>query len=103
VETALPPGTEWKELSVSDGVAHVRLSDALSDEALAQVVYTLTQFPSVRAVEIGGRRLTRPDRGTFEFTQPFSLACGGLGKLVVLERSAADGARLNVVETPILM
>jgi Immunoglobulin-like domain of bacterial spore germination/Sporulation and spore germination len=164
VETALPPGTEWKELSVSDGVAHVRLSHDLSDEALAQVVYTLTQFPTVRAVEIDGRRLTRADfeaqtpailvesplpfdrvesplrssgtantfeatfeyelldrdgkkvaghfvtatsgtgtRGTFEFTQPFSLTRGGAGKLVVLERSAADGSRINVVETPILI
>lgn len=162
VDTAVPRETEWKDLSVSDGLAHVRLSRTLTDAALAQVVYTLTQFPTVDAVEIDGRRLTRADfeaqtpailvesplpfdrvtsplraqgtantfeatfqyelldrdatkvaehfvtatsgtgtRGTFEFTQPFSVAHGGLGKLVVFERSAENGSRINVVEIPL--
>ena len=34
---------------------------ALERAALAQVVYTLTQFPTVKAVEIDGKRYTRAD------------------------------------------
>ncbi|MGE5272739.1 MAG: Gmad2 immunoglobulin-like domain-containing protein [Verrucomicrobiota bacterium] len=39
-------------------------------------------------------------RGTFDFTVPFE-APNGLGKLVVFERSAADGSRIHQVEIPL--
>jgi hypothetical protein len=39
-------------------------------------------------------------RGTFEFAVPFE-APDGLGKLVVFERSAADGSRIHEVEIPL--
>jgi hypothetical protein len=39
-------------------------------------------------------------RGTFDFTIPFE-APNGLGKLVVFERSAADGSRIHQVEIPL--
>lgn len=59
--TAIPEGTEVESLDVTDGVASVTLSSELSDEARAQVVYTLTQFPEVETVEIEGTSYTRAD------------------------------------------
>ncbi len=41
-------------------------------------------------------------RGTFDVTIPFD-APDGLGKLVVFERSAADGTKTNVVEIPLAL
>jgi hypothetical protein len=41
-------------------------------------------------------------RGTFDFTIPFE-APSGLGKLVVFERSAADGSRIHQVEIPLTL
>ena len=41
-------------------------------------------------------------RGTFDFTIPFE-APNGLGKLVVFERSAADGSRIHEVEIPLTL
>ena len=41
-------------------------------------------------------------RGTFDFTIPFD-APNGLGKLVVYERSAADGSKTHVVEIPLTL
>jgi len=41
-----------------------------SRQGLAQLVYTLTQFPTVRAVELGGKRYTRSD---FEDETPIIL------------------------------
>ena len=41
-------------------------------------------------------------RGTFDFTIPFE-APNGLGKLVVYERSAADGSRIHQVEIPLTL
>ncbi len=41
-------------------------------------------------------------RGTFDFTVPFE-APNGLGKLVVFERSAADGSRIHQVEIPLAL
>jgi germination protein M len=41
-------------------------------------------------------------RGTFDFTVPFE-APNGLGKLVVYERSAADGSKTNIVEIPLTL
>jgi hypothetical protein len=51
----------FSDVSVSDGVARPEGAGDLSQAGLAQVVYTLTQFPGVKAVEIGGSRLTRAD------------------------------------------
>jgi hypothetical protein len=41
-------------------------------------------------------------RGTFDFTIPFE-APNGVGKLVVYERSAADGSRIHQVEIPLTL
>ena len=49
------------EVSVENGVATVELDEELSTEARAQVVYTLTQFPTVESVEIDGQSYTRAD------------------------------------------
>ena len=59
VVSAIPEGTELLDLSISDGVATVDLSgeyesgggSASMFARLAQVVYTLTQFPTVENVE----------------------------------------------------
>jgi germination protein M len=52
--TAIPAGTRLERLSIDSGTANVELSRELSPAAAAQVVYTLTQFPTVRRVSIGG-------------------------------------------------
>lgn len=41
-------------------------------------------------------------RGTFDFTIPFE-APNGVGKLVVYERSAADGSKIHIVEIPLTL
>jgi hypothetical protein len=54
-QTAIPTGLRFVELTIQDGVAHATLSRALerrTHRSEAQIVYTLTQFPSVRRVEI---------------------------------------------------
>jgi hypothetical protein len=61
--TAVPATTRLLGVTISGGTAHVRLSAAFagaSRTAQAQLVYTLTQFPSVTGVEIdaGATRLT---------------------------------------------
>lgn len=52
LETAIPAGTQLEGLSISKGLAEVELSNPLDTEASAQVVHTLTQFPTVRMVSI---------------------------------------------------
>jgi hypothetical protein len=48
-------------VTISGGTARVQLSDATADE-VAEIVYTLTQFPSVTTVDVAGRTgLTRDD------------------------------------------
>ena len=43
-------------------------------------------------------------RGTFEFTtKPYTVPFDGIGSLIVFERSAEDGSRMNVVEIPLRM
>jgi germination protein M len=55
VETAIPSGVELESLTITSGVASVELSDQLTDdEAQAQLVYTLTRFPTVQRVDFGG-------------------------------------------------
>jgi Immunoglobulin-like domain of bacterial spore germination/Sporulation and spore germination len=61
---ALSPVLRNGVLDLGDPPAH------FSRGGLAQLVYTLTQFPTVRAVEIGGKRYTRAD---FEDETPIIL------------------------------
>ena len=56
--SAIPSGTEL-EVEVAESVATVSASEDLSREALAQIVYTLTQFPTVTSVEVDGQTYTR--------------------------------------------
>jgi hypothetical protein len=56
LKTAIAPETEFERLSVSGGAARVESTATLSRPALAQVVYTLTQFPTVRRVSVDGAR-----------------------------------------------
>jgi immunoglobulin-like protein involved in spore germination/sporulation and spore germination protein len=46
-------------VTIDGGVARVEPQGQYSREALAQIVYTLTQFPTVTSVEIGGKTYTR--------------------------------------------
>jgi hypothetical protein len=58
--SAIPEGTRLIDVSIDDQVATVQLSEAwnaveasaVGDAARAQLVYTLTQFPSVRSVRV---------------------------------------------------
>jgi Immunoglobulin-like domain of bacterial spore germination/Sporulation and spore germination len=60
--TAIPAGTRLERLSIDGGTASVYLSRELSPAAAAQLVYTLTQFPTVRRVSINGQApLARAD------------------------------------------
>jgi germination protein M len=67
LSTAIPDGTLVSDVTVVDGStaggggAVVDLSGDLGREGLAQVVYTVTQFPGVEWVEIQGTRYTRAD------------------------------------------
>ena len=61
VTTGIPSGTTVKSLAISGGVATVALSSILSGAPLAQVVYTLAQFPTVRSVSYEGKRYARAD------------------------------------------
>ncbi len=45
--SALPAGVEVERVTVEDGQAHVRVSQHLESDAVAQLVYTVTQFPSI--------------------------------------------------------
>ena len=87
----IPEGTEVRGLTITDGIATIDLSDefaapggSLEEKArLAQVVFTLTQFPTVKGVnlEIEGEPVTTygshglvldgpQDRGDFEDLSP---------------------------------
>lgn len=59
--TAIPEDVEVDELSIEDGVAQLELSVELPDEPLAQVVYTVSQFPTVSSVEVQGQTVSRAD------------------------------------------
>jgi spore germination protein GerM len=59
--TGIPEAGEVPDVSVEDGVAAVPFDVQLVDEALAQIVYTLTRFPTVKRVEIQERIVTRAD------------------------------------------
>jgi hypothetical protein len=61
--SALAPGVGFKQRLTfpAPKVLELETTGKLSREALAQTVYTLTQFPTVTAVEIDGKRYTRAD------------------------------------------
>jgi germination protein M len=43
-------------------------------------------------------------RGTFDFTtEPYTVPFDGVGALIVFERSAKDGSKINLVEIPLRM
>jgi hypothetical protein len=159
VRSALGSASGWTAV-LSGAVLTVSGFAGLSHDALAQLVYTLTQFPSVHTVSLDGKSYTRADfedvtpailvesplpfqqvssplrvtgtantfeatfqyeltgssgkvlsqdfvtatsgsgtRGTFDFTVPFQGT--GAAKLLVFERSAADGSRIHQVEIPL--
>jgi hypothetical protein len=53
-------------VSVADGTATVDLPEATQDQS-AEIVYTLTQFPSVERVDVGGHSgLTRDDFASYQ-------------------------------------
>jgi len=61
LRSAIPEGSKLEEVSTAGNATIVKLSRDLPAAALAQVVYTLTQFPTVTAVEYKGKRYTRAD------------------------------------------
>ncbi len=54
-------GARAFDLTIVGGVATVTGLGTLSHEGQAEIVATLTQFPTVQAVELDGKRLTRLD------------------------------------------
>jgi hypothetical protein len=157
---AADPGSEVPpnlSLKIVDGDAQVT-GAPLTPAALAQVVYTLTQFPTVKTVNgktradvegfapsilvvqpTAGETVTSPlrvtgtantfeatfeydlkdangkvlshhfematsgsgQRGTFDFTIPFTVDSAQDGTLVVFESSAEDGSRIHIREIPL--
>jgi hypothetical protein len=69
------------DVSVAGGTAHVDAHEDLTAAQIAEVVYTLTQFPSIGRVRIGTRTLTRAD------VEPFAPP--------ILIESPLPGARLT--------
>ncbi|MER3410497.1 MAG: spore gernimation protein [Thermoleophilia bacterium] len=61
LRSAVPPGADFSGLRIDEGVASLDLPPTWERSAVAQVVYTLTQFPTVQAAEIRGQRYTRAD------------------------------------------
>jgi len=59
--TAIPEDEEDAEVTVEDGIAQVQLDAQVGEPGLAQIVYTLSQFPEVEQVEVQERLLTRAD------------------------------------------
>ncbi len=57
--SAIPERDIRLHVAIDDGVALVEPDVELPPEALAQLVYTLTQFPTVESVEIEGETYTR--------------------------------------------
>ncbi len=73
--TALPAGIRLEKLTVSGGVATASFSagiERLPRTAQGQIVYTLTQFPSVRGVEAlsGTRRIALEDGAERRLARP---------------------------------
>jgi germination protein M len=62
LRSAIPAGTELEDIAIDDdATALVELSRSLDTAATAQVVYTVTQFQSVRRVRLDGADYVRAD------------------------------------------
>lgn len=62
LRSAIPAGTELEDVAIDDDLtAVVELSQSLDERAAAQIVYTLTQFTSVKRVRIEGEEHVRAD------------------------------------------
>jgi hypothetical protein len=82
--SAVPAGTQYLGTAIEESVATVNLSDdfaAAADpgvirERLAQVVYTLTQFPTITTVKlaINGQPVSSLDGSDIDLSQPLSRA-----------------------------
>jgi germination protein M len=188
LSTAVPAGTELRSLKIENGLAVVDLTGAFASgggslsmgERLAQLVTTVTQFPSASKVRLwldgrpattlggeglmvdralgradveeylpailvdspaAGARISSPvqvrgsadvfeavffveitdwdgrvvatqrvmassgtgTRGTFDVTIPYRTDRSGHGELIVFSHSPKDGARINVVETALVV
>ena len=57
----VPSNTEVESLTIEGGLARVELSNPLDEPAKAQVVFTLTRYPTVQRVELDGAVSTRAD------------------------------------------
>jgi hypothetical protein len=87
VETEIPNGTKLLSLDISDGVATVDVSPAFDalreqdsmDASLAQITFTLTQFPTIRKVWVAvqgepvGSQKRPSTRATFPTLVPLIL------------------------------
>lgn len=104
--TTIPAGTEVKDLQVdAAGIATVDLSDAFQEPedlpalrtALAQVVFTLTQFPEVTGVNvtIGGAVLNQTDASGRDLAGPATRADYQDQMGPILVDSPAWGASLH--------
>jgi hypothetical protein len=83
-ETEIPPGTRLLSLAIANGTATATLSPAFASArrtARAQLVYTLTQFPTVRRVVLlaraGRRSATRADYTDLTPSAPIFMAAPG--------------------------
>jgi germination protein M len=100
ISSAIPAGTTLLSLSIAGGVATVDLSSEFQAGGgsasvvgrLGQVVYTLTQFPTVKSVviEVGGQKVTGPGSrvdyadllpAIFVDRPAFGAAPGNLGRI----------------------
>jgi Immunoglobulin-like domain of bacterial spore germination/Sporulation and spore germination len=69
LRTAIPPEIRLRGLEIEAGVANLELAPSVPPrDALAQIVYTLTQFPTVKRVAINGGRPV--GRAAFEAQTP---------------------------------
>jgi Immunoglobulin-like domain of bacterial spore germination/Sporulation and spore germination len=57
--TAIPGSVDHATITITDGVARVKLSGQLARAGICQVVYTLTQFPGIQSVGVQGKTYTR--------------------------------------------
>jgi hypothetical protein len=81
LHTAIPAGTELARLAIDDSFATVELSRTVPPRAQAQIVYTLTQFPTVTRVLFvadGGPQGPPRGRGAYETQTPAILVLSPL-------------------------
>jgi germination protein M len=57
--TAIPGSVDHATITITDGVAGVKLSGELPRAGICQVVYTMTQFPGIQSVGVQGKTYTR--------------------------------------------